>query len=107
MAIPTCDQLLHQRTHAESTTRRSFVSRAASGIAAFGLFGGVPRVAEAQLVWKAARRGSCVPSPWRDTFLNPPAVHHIFDDSAAPLCQSGSSKRRYVTTVYDKSLRLL
>jgi hypothetical protein len=36
-------------------TRRLFLSRAASGIAAFGLFGGVPRAAEAQLVWKASQ----------------------------------------------------
>ncbi len=34
-------------------TRRSFASRATSGIAALGLFGGTPRATEAQLVWKA------------------------------------------------------
>src|ERR1700730_15741953 len=44
-------------THIENTTRRSFVSRAAAGIAAFGLFGGVPRAAEAQLVWKTSEWG--------------------------------------------------
>ena len=38
----------------ESETRRAFASRATSGIAALGLFGGRPRAAEAQLVWKAS-----------------------------------------------------
>jgi hypothetical protein len=33
MAIPTWDQMLH---YIQSATRRSFVSRATSGIAAFG-----------------------------------------------------------------------
>jgi hypothetical protein len=50
--------LLHIRryaiAHMESETRRAFASRATSGIAALGLFGGMPRAAEAQLVWKAS-----------------------------------------------------
>jgi|HubBroStandDraft_6_1064221.scaffolds.fasta_scaffold92161_3 hypothetical protein len=64
------------RTHIERATRRSFVSRSASGIAAFGLFGGVPRAAEAQLVWKA--------SQWKlgefQKLVNEPArVKQVFD----------------------------
>jgi len=54
MAIPTCDQMLQQRTHIENATRRSFVSRATSAIAAFGLLGGARRAADAQLVWKTS-----------------------------------------------------
>ena len=76
MAIPTCDQMLHQRTHIENATRRSFVSCATSGIAAFGLFGGVPRAAEAQLVWKT--------SEWKlaefQKLVNEPArVKQVYD----------------------------
>jgi intracellular sulfur oxidation DsrE/DsrF family protein len=60
----------------ENATRRSFVSRAMSGIAAFGLFGGLPRAAEAQLVWKA--------SEWKlaefQKLVNAPArVKQVFD----------------------------
>src|ERR1700682_934026 len=60
----------------ENATRRSFVSRATSGIAAFGLFGGVPRAAEAQLVWKA--------SEWKlaefQKLVNDPArVKQVYD----------------------------
>ena len=44
----------HERARIENATRRSFVSRVTSGIATCGLFGGVPRAAEAQLVWKAS-----------------------------------------------------
>ena len=76
MAISTCDQLLHQRIHAESTTRRSFVSRAASGIAAFGLFGGVPRAAEAQLVWKASEWKL---AEFRKLVNEPARVKQVFD----------------------------
>ena len=54
MAIPTRDQMLHQRTHIENATRRSLVARATSGIAAYCLLGGVPRAAEAQLVWRTS-----------------------------------------------------
>src|ERR1700750_336521 len=35
-------------------TRRLFIRGAASGIGAFALFGGAPRSAEPQLVWKAS-----------------------------------------------------
>jgi intracellular sulfur oxidation DsrE/DsrF family protein len=64
------------RTNVTSATRRSFVSRAASGIAAFGLFGDGPRAAEAQLVWKA--------SEWKlsefQKLVNEPArVKQVFD----------------------------
>jgi hypothetical protein len=64
------------RTHIERATRRSFVFRSASGIAAFGLFGGVPRAPEAQLVWKA--------SQWKlgefQKLVNEPArVKQVFD----------------------------
>jgi hypothetical protein len=60
----------------ESATRRSLVSRAASGIAALGLFGGMPRAAEAQLVWKA--------SEWKlaefQKLVNEPArIKQVFD----------------------------
>jgi hypothetical protein len=60
----------------ESATRRSFVSRAKSGIAALGLFGGLPRAAEAQLVWKA--------SEWKlaefQKLVNHPArIKQVFD----------------------------
>ncbi len=66
----------HQRTHVANATRRSFVPRVASGITAFGLFGGVPRAAEAQLVWKA--------SEWKlaefQKLVNEPArVKQLFD----------------------------
>ena len=76
MAIPTGDQMLHQRTHIENATRRSFVSRAVSGLAAFGLLGGMPRAAEAQLVWKA--------SEWKlaefQKLVNEPArVKQVYD----------------------------
>src|SRR5258706_3021816 len=64
------------RTHIENASRRSFVSRAASRIAAFALFGGVPREAEAQLVWKT--------SEWRlgefQKLVNEPArVKQVYD----------------------------
>ena len=57
-------------------TRRSFASRATSGIAALGLFGGMPRSAEAQLVWKA--------SEWKlaefQKLVNEPArIKQVFD----------------------------
>ena len=57
-------------------TRRSFASRATSGIAALGLFGGMPRAAEAQLVWKA--------SEWKlaefQKLVNEPArIKQVFD----------------------------
>jgi hypothetical protein len=60
----------------ESATRRSFVSRATPGIAALGLFGGTPRAAEAQLVWKA--------SEWKlaefQKLVNEPArIKQVFD----------------------------
>ena len=76
MTNPSCDQMPHQRTHVANATRRSFVSRVASGITAFGLFGGVPRAAEAQLVWKA--------SEWKlaefQKLVNEPArVKQLFD----------------------------
>jgi hypothetical protein len=67
-------------------TRRSFVRRTASGLAAFGLFGGSPRAAQAQLVWKA--------SEWKlaefQKLINVPArVKQVFDvveiSSGAPL----------------------
>jgi intracellular sulfur oxidation DsrE/DsrF family protein len=59
-----------------NASRRSFVSRATSGIAAFGLFGAVPRVAEAQLVWKT--------SDWKlaefQKLVNEPArVKQVYD----------------------------
>lgn len=57
-------------------TRRSFVQGAVSGIAAFGVFGGLPRAAHAQLVWKAPE--------WRlaefQKLTNEPArVKQVFD----------------------------
>lgn len=57
-------------------TRRSFVRRTTSGLAAFGLFGGSPRAAQAQLVWKA--------SEWKlaefQKLINEPArVKQVFD----------------------------
>jgi len=60
----------------ENITRRSFVSRVTSGIAAFGLLGGVSRAAEPQLVWKA--------SEWKlaefQKLVNEPArVKQVFD----------------------------
>ena len=59
-----------------NASRRSFVSRATSGIAVFGLFGGVPRAAEAQLVWKT--------SDWKlaefQKLVNEPArVKQVYD----------------------------
>jgi intracellular sulfur oxidation DsrE/DsrF family protein len=69
-------RLRSRRTHIENATRRSFVSRATSGIAVFGLFGGAPRAAEAQLVWKS--------SEWKlpefQKLVNEPArVKQVFD----------------------------
>jgi hypothetical protein len=68
--------MLHRETPIENATRRSFVSRATSGIAAFGLFGGVRRAAEAQLVWKT--------SEWKlaefQKLVNEPArVKQVYD----------------------------
>jgi hypothetical protein len=37
----------------DNVTRRSFLSSAAAGMAAMGLFPGVPQAAEAQLVWRS------------------------------------------------------
>jgi intracellular sulfur oxidation DsrE/DsrF family protein len=76
MAIPAGHQMLHHRTYIENATRRSFVSRAMSGIAAFGLLGDMPRAAEAQLVWKAPE--------WKlaefQKLVNEPArVKQVFD----------------------------
>ncbi len=76
MAIPAGDRMLRQRTYKESATRRSFVSRASSVIAAFGLFSGVPGAAEAQLVWKT--------SDWKladfQGLVNDPArIKQLFD----------------------------
>jgi hypothetical protein len=46
--------MLQRGKHIEGASRRSLLSRATSGIAAFGLFGGARREAEAQLVWKVS-----------------------------------------------------
>jgi intracellular sulfur oxidation DsrE/DsrF family protein len=64
------------RKNVTNATRRSFVSRAASAIAASGLFGGAPCAAEAQLVWKT--------SEWKlaefQKLVNEPArVKQLFD----------------------------
>jgi hypothetical protein len=72
MATPTCDQSLQQRAYKESATRRLFLSRVASAIAAFG----VPRAAQAQLVWKT--------SDWKladfQELVNDPArIKQLFD----------------------------
>jgi hypothetical protein len=74
MPIPTCGEMRQQRKHV--ATRRSFVCGATSGVAAFGLFGGLPRAASAQLVWKA--------SEWKlpefQKLVNEPAkVKQLFD----------------------------
>jgi hypothetical protein len=44
-----------QEDNVDPITRRSFVSQTAAGLAAVGLFGEAPRVADAQLVWKSWR----------------------------------------------------
>jgi intracellular sulfur oxidation DsrE/DsrF family protein len=64
------------RRRGESGTRRSFVHNAISGVATVCLFGGAPRLAEAQLVWKA--------SEWKlpefQNLVNEPArVKQVFD----------------------------
>ena len=60
----------------ENATRRSWVSRATSGIAAIGLFGGMHRAGQAQPVWKA--------SEWKlaefEKLVNEPArIKQVFD----------------------------
>jgi len=60
----------------ENVARRSFVSRVTSGIAAFGLFGGAPRAAEAQLVWKASEWKL---AEFRKLVNEPARVKQVFD----------------------------
>src|SRR5258708_5891717 len=76
MAIPAGDRMLRQRTYKESATRRSFVSRASSVIAAFGLFSGVPGAAEAQLVWKTS---DWKLADFRGLVNDPARIKQLFD----------------------------
>lgn len=60
----------------KNMTRRSLISRAAASLTTLGLFGGAPRVAEAQLVWKT--------SEWKfaefQKLVNTPArIKQLFD----------------------------
>jgi intracellular sulfur oxidation DsrE/DsrF family protein len=69
-------RIQHAHRAPSVATRRSFIRRATSGIAAFGLLGGVRRAAEAQLVWKA--------SEWKlaefQKLVNEPArIKQVFD----------------------------
>ena len=70
--------MLHQTIHIHSPTRRLFLSRATSGIAALGLFGGVRREVLAQLVWKT--------SDWKladfQKLVNDPARIKHFEEEA-------------------------
>ena len=70
------DPMLQRSTEVENATRRSFVRCAASGIAALGLLRGLPRAAEAQLVWKASEWNL----PEFQKLVNDPArVKQVFD----------------------------
>jgi hypothetical protein len=68
--------MLGLTTDLENATRRSFISRMMSGIAAFGLSAAAPRAGEAQLVWKASEWKL---AEFRKLVNEPARVEQLFD----------------------------
>jgi hypothetical protein len=67
---------MSRRIHIENATRRPFISRAASAIAASGLFGGAPCAAEARFVWETSEWKL---AEFRKLVNEPARVKQLFD----------------------------